>query len=297
MMKFTPSEKRNLVFSIQQTGVPFGGILAALIAPPIAVALGWRWSLAASASLLLIATALMQIGRRWWDADRNRSAPVLAPNALETLSIIWRNPHLRLMAFVGSCFSWGQFVVASYTVVSSVATFGMSLIGAGMMLTLVQLGNAAGRVAAGWAADRVGGTIPLLRWISWLMLGGALGGFALAPGWPLLLIYGWFGVLGVATGARAGMVLADVGRHAPAGRVSMAIGGSLAYVNVGKFIGPIVFANIYLATGSYGIAFASLAIPACLALLCLARMARPADVSGLSVAGAPSGATRRPRVP
>src|SRR5690606_40758084 len=44
MMRFTPRENLNMVFSIQQTGIPLGAILAALAAPPIAVAWSWQWA-------------------------------------------------------------------------------------------------------------------------------------------------------------------------------------------------------------------------------------------------------------
>ena len=46
-------------------------------------------------------------------------------------------------------------------------------------------------------------------------------------------------------------------------------GGSLAFVNIGKMIGPIAFANAYLAGGSYAVAFALLALPAAAGLACM----------------------------
>src|SRR5688572_7299731 len=36
LMRFTPAHRRNLMFSLKQTGVPFGGIAVALIAPAVA---------------------------------------------------------------------------------------------------------------------------------------------------------------------------------------------------------------------------------------------------------------------
>ena len=46
LMRFAPPERRNFIFSLQQTGVPIGGIAAALIAPAIALGYGWRWGVA-----------------------------------------------------------------------------------------------------------------------------------------------------------------------------------------------------------------------------------------------------------
>jgi MFS family permease len=272
LVQFTPVEQRNMAFSIQQTGVPFGGMLAALIAPAIAVAFGWRWALVLTALLLVLAVFVMQRGRACWDRGREPRASAVALNPFNTLAMIWRDRRLRYMALVGSCFSWGQFVVASYTVVACVTALGMSLIAAGTVLTVVQVGNAGGRVLAGWIADRIGGTTRVLRWIIWLMLAGSIAAFWLSPVWPLPLVYLLFTVLGIATGAWAGMVLAEIGRRAPATHVSTAISGALVYTNIGKFVGPIAFANVYLATRSYAIAFASLAVPAVAALYLLSRM-------------------------
>jgi MFS family permease len=276
MARFTPPDRHNMVFSIQQTGVPLGGILAALIAPPIAVAVGWQASLLLTVVLLIATAMLIQRVQPAWDDERDRSVPALAVNPVKTLSRIWAHRPLRDLALIGSCFSWGQFVVASYTVVVCVTLLGMSLVAAGTVLTVVQLGNAGGRVLAGWLADRMGGAQPVLVWISWLKVAGAAAAAALSPAWPLALVYVLFGLLGIATGAWAGMVMAAIGRHAPRGQVSNAISSALVFVNVGKFAGPIVFANLYLATHSYAAAFASLLLPAAAALYLLGRMGRSA---------------------
>jgi MFS transporter, NNP family, nitrate/nitrite transporter len=214
----------------------------------------------------------MQLGRADWDKRRDPATSPIAFNPFDTLGLIWRDRRLRYMGFVGSCFSWGQFVVASYTVVACVRTLGMSLVAAGTVLTAVQIGNAGGRVFAGWLADRVGASTPVLRWIAWLMLGSAVTAFWMSSRWPLPLLYALFVSLGIATGAWAGMVMAEIGRRAPADKVGAAMGGALVYVNIGKFIGPIVFANVYLTSGSYPTAFASLVMPAAAALLLLARI-------------------------
>ncbi len=49
----------------------------------------------------------------------------------------------------------------------------------------------------------------------------------------------------------------------------MTFSGSLAYINPGKFVGAVVFANVYAFSRSYGFAFASVAVPALIALGCL----------------------------
>lgn len=276
LMRYTAAERRSTVFSIHQTGIPAGGMLAALIAPAITVYAGWRWSVIVSVLLILSVVLLMQRGRRDWDDDRDHHAPVMTANPLAGAIAIWNQPQLRYATIAGSCFSWIQFCVATFTVVACVATLDMSLVIAGTVLTVVQAASAGGRVLIGWIVDRVQDTARVLAWNAAIVMLAALAALAFSPALPLPAIYLLFGILGAASGCWPGALLAEVGRLAPPGQVSLAISGSLVITNVGKFIGPIVFANIYVLTQSYSIAFAALVVPAAVAVYCLlAARSRP----------------------
>jgi predicted MFS family arabinose efflux permease len=244
-------------------------MLAALIAPTITIFAGWRWAVILSAILLIGVVMLMQSGRRTWDDDRDRNAPAVTPNPFAGAIAIWRQRELRLITIAGSCFSWAQFCAATFAVVACVETLGMSLVAAGTVLTVVQIASASGRVLIGWITDRVGDTARVLAWNAGLLTVFTLGGLALNAETPLPLVYLLFAILGATSGCWPGAILAEVGRLAPQGQVSLAISGSLVITNVGKFIGPIIFANVYALTRSYGMAFVSLMVPAAIALYCL----------------------------
>lgn len=274
LMRYTPPQRRSTVFSIHQTGIPAGGMLAALIAPAVTIYAGWRWAVVLSALLLFGVVLLMQSGRRSWDDDRDRNAPVVTPNPLAGAIAIWQQRELRLITIAGSCFSWAQFCAATFAVVACVETLGMNLVVAGTVLTVVQIASASGRVLIGWITDRVGDTARVLSWNAGILTLFTLGGFAIHDGTPLLMVYLLFAVLGATSGCWPGAILAEVGRLAPQGQVSLAISGSLVITNVGKFIGPIIFANVYALTRSYGIAFVSLVVPAAVAFYCLVAARR-----------------------
>jgi predicted MFS family arabinose efflux permease len=276
LMRFSPADKRNFLFSFQQTGVPLGGIAAALLAPAIAVAAGWPWVLGLTALLLVSMAATLQRGRPHWDTDIDANAAVVASNPLAGILMIWRDRRLRMLALTGGAYCWGQFVVISYTVVTAVTELGMSLIVAGTLLTIVHLGSTGGRVVAGWCADRAGGTRVLI-WIGWLMLVTAALSFWMGPTWPTLLLYVLFALLGAATGAWAGLLLAESARLAPHGQTGAATSGVMIYVNAGKFLGPLVAANTYALTSSYGLSFASMVVPAIFGICCLTRVSATAD--------------------
>ncbi len=269
LMRFSSAERRNFVFSFQQTGVPLGGMLAALLAPIIAVLLGWRWAVIFSALLLFCVLLLMQRGRKYWDDDRNSAAPAISSNPFSNFIMVWRNRHMRLIALMGGLFCWGQVVVASYTVVAAVTLFHMSLVVAGILLTVVQLGNVVGRIIVGLLADRIGSSTRVLIWSAGMMIVTSVASLWMDPSWPMVWLCVLFALYGITTGTWGGLMLADIGRLAPPGYVGAAISGALVFVNSGKFLGPIVFANVYAVTKNYQIAFASLAVPAVMALYCL----------------------------
>ncbi len=286
LMRFTPPERRSTMFSLHQVGIPAGGMLAALTSPAIAVYIGWRWAVIFSVVLILGVILLMQRGRHQWDDDRDHNAPAITANPMAGAYTIWRHPQLRLIAIAGSCFSWIQFCAATFAVVACVITLDMSLVVAGTVLTVVQVASAAGRIVIGWIVDRVGNTARVLAWNAGVLILTTIAALALDPALPLFWVYVLFAVMGATSGCWPGAILAETGRLAPDGQVSLAISGTLVITNVGKFAGPIIFANVYVLTRSYGIAFASLIVPACVALYCLlaarSRANPPGQVAQMS---------------
>lgn len=269
LVRYTPAARRSLVFSVHQLGIPFGGILAALVGPALAVAAGWRWAVLLSAALLYAVIALMQRDRREWDDDREPNAPAVAGHPFAGVATIWAEKSLRLVSIAGSCFSWAQFCVVSYVVVACVETLGMSLVVAGTVLTVVQASSAVSRVFVGWLVDRAENTARVLAWVAGILLLACLAALGMSPELPVLAVYLLFTVLGGTTGSWPGTVLAEVGRLAPQGQVSLATSGALVIINIGKLVGPVLFALIYAASHSYGIAFATIAIPTAACLGCL----------------------------
>ena len=282
LIRFAPPARRNVLFSIHQTSIPLGGMVAALGAPVVAINFGWRFAFACAFVLVVCAVALMQVGRKGWDDDRDASTRALATHPFAGFLSNWRNPQLRRLSLAGFSFCWAQFCVSAFTVVACVQALDMSLIAAGTVLLVVQVSNASGRVVAGWIADRLGGAAAVLAWMGWAMLFVSIGFFWLSPAWPLALTYLMFAALGITSGAWAGILLAEVGQLAPAGQVGPVVGGALVYINLGKLAGPAVFAATYALTHSYGIAYALIAAPALMAVLCLRHDKNTAGTPPLS---------------
>jgi MFS family permease len=284
LMRFTPAKRRNLIFSLKQSGVPLGGIGAALITPAVALAYGWQWALIGNALLLVLLIVMLERGRSRWDDDRRR-LPAASSGPFGGIATVWRHPALRLLSVAGGCLVVVQICLSTFTVVLFAEELHYTLVQAGFVLTASQAGGVAGRVFWGWVADLVRNCYTVLAVLTAVMLAAALACYVLTAAWPLVASCALFFVFGSTASGWNGAFMAEVARLAPAQAVGSATGGSLFFVNIGKMLGPVILVYAYAQAGSYSAAFALLSVPALIGLLCLVA-ARGAPAA----AGAPRGA-------
>lgn len=289
LARFTPPQRRNLVFSLKQTGVPLGGILAAVVTPAIAVLFGWRWAMVGGALVLCALMLVMQPWRERWDDDRDPSIR-LAAQPFAGIAIVWRRAALRLLALSGGSFVIVQICLQTFTVVLFVEQLGIGLVTAGLVLTASQAGGVFGRLFWGWLADATRNCFGVLAVLAVVMIAACLSGLALGPGWPVAASCALFFVLGSTASGWNGAFMAEVARLAPRREVPTATAGALVFVNVGKMAGPILFTSAYLLAGSYTLVFGLLALPAAAGLACVLAAHR---LSASAVDGPPAPAGRQ----
>src|SRR5690606_19238898 len=80
LIRFTPAHRRNVVFSLKQSGVPLGGIVAATVMPAITVSAGWQWALWLNAAAALGMALMLERWRGRWDDDRRPGTPFVSAN-------------------------------------------------------------------------------------------------------------------------------------------------------------------------------------------------------------------------
>jgi MFS family permease len=268
LIRFTPEARRNLIFSLKQTGVPLGGIGAALITPAVAVAWGWQWAIIGNSLALYMLVLVLQRAHPHWDTDRDPQASI-GGNPFSGVVDIWRHPALRMLSLSGGCFVVVQFGITTFTVILFNEELGWGLIEAGIVLTASQVGGVAGRLFWGWMADHMGDAFSALIVLGVVLVLSSALCFALTPDWSMVAACALFFVMGSTASGWNGAFLAEIARIAPREQISPLTGGSLVYVNSGKAVGPIVFANVALLTGDYALTFALLALPAAAGLWCL----------------------------
>lgn len=270
----TPPHRAALVFSIKQTGVPLGGVLAGALVPPLAVAGGPRLALFVVAIACLVCAVAAQAWRTALDADRDATRAVSLGNFAAPVRMVLSQPALARLAATSFVFSAVQACLAAYVVTYLHTVLGYTLLAAGAAMSAANAGGVVGRVTWGWLTDR---WLPPGRMLAALgaamaLCAGTLA--ALQAGAPFALAV----LLLVAFGASAigwnGVYLAEVARLAPPGMASIATGGSLSVTFLGVVLGPLLFGAVSGLAGSYRAGFLALAVPAAACAWALLRLAR-----------------------
>jgi MFS family permease len=274
-----PSQRRmNLLFSIKQTGVPIGGVLSGVLVPPLTLALGWQAALAICALLLAALAVTIGTVRREWDTERREGVPVFA-SALQSVALVWRHKPLRWLAGASFLYSGVQLCLTGFLVTYLVGDIGLTLVVAGTVLSTTHAAGAAGRLAWGWLADRLGSGGLALILNGACAAAGALLTAAIAPHWPLAAVIAASAAFGFCAMGWNGVYIAVIARQSPPGSIGLATGGSLSVTYAGVIVTPPAFAALHDHFAlSYGSAFALLSLVTALGIACVV-LARRAAIS------------------
>jgi len=279
LVRAAPPSSFALVFSIKQTGVPAGGVLAGLLVPPLILAFGWQWgAVAIGACCALLAAAIGPVRARY-DVNLNPRAPVSLLSALASVRMAFGDLRLRQMCIAGFVFGGVQITLVTYLVTFLVESFALSLVVAGLVMAASQVASVIGRVLWGLLADRAGVATAARRTVLGL-LGLGMGVAALAaltadPGWPRGLLFAYAAAFGATAVGWNGVWLAEIARLAP-GRASEATGGCLFFTFLGVVVTPPLFNAVLAFSASYAVAYAVFAFPAlAVGAWLLVRIPRP----------------------
>ena len=258
LMRYTPPQNRVFLFSLKQTGVPLGWALMALIAPPIAQAYGWRWSLGVVLLVAVATAAALQRVRPQWDDDRHARASART-RVLEGMRVLWRRPPLRWLVMTAFCLAFVQLCVGTFLVTMLVQERGYTLVAAGFMLSVTQFAGVTGRIVCGWLADRMGNSLRLLRILAIVGMICCPVTALISAGWPNPVVAVFFFIFGASAVGWNGLYVAEIARRSPPGQASITTGAASVWNFGGILVGPAAFATAYRMTGSYGTTYVMLA--------------------------------------
>ena len=273
LMKRTPDRRRNMVFSIKQTGIPAGGIMAGLVAPNVAETVGWQAAPLIGAISCLVLTVVLQPWRESWDGERDPGAR-MDSTAFNAIRMIWQTPVLRWMGFAGFNYAFIQLAISTFAVTILVTEAEFSLIAAGTVLATVQVAGMAGRVVWGWLADRWGIGDELLIAMGIFNVAGAMMTMWIDPAWPVWAIYLFFVAFAASAYGWTGIFMTSTVNRAPPAMSGTVTGGIGAPVYGGVIFGTAALSVLADAMGGVANAFAIVAVLACLGALALGRVRR-----------------------
>ena len=273
LIKTTPPSQLSLVFSVKQTGVPLGGMIAGALVPSLDALIGWQLSFLAAGLMCALCAWAVQPLRVALDSDRDPTVrPSLVTSLAQPLRLVFSHKRLRTMVVISLLFAIFQLSLATYLVTFLYEDLGWSLIFAGVALTVTQAAGVGGRILWGFISDRWLGPIPMLLVITVLMVIGALGCAMLTRDTSLWLLFPILIVFGSTAIGWNGVFLAEVARLAPPGQAGLATGGSLCITFLGIVAGPSLFGIMAGLVNSYGLSYGLLTLLAVGILIPLWRL-------------------------
>ena len=276
LARTTPPDRVSLVFSIKQTGVPLGGVMAGALVPGLLVFGGTDAALLAVAVGNIVCAVIAQPMRDELDADREPGRALGVASLTGPIRLVVSQPQLAQLASFSFVFSAVQMCLATYLVTYLHSALGYGLVVAGVVLSTAQVGGVVGRVLWGWLADRWLGPRRMLAALSVLMALCCAITAALQIGGPLLPVLVLMAAFGASATGWNGVYLAEVARLAPAGQASAATGGALSVTFLGVVLGPVLFGVLRGAFDSYRPGYLALALPTAACAWQLLRGKRPA---------------------
>lgn len=271
--RYSPPRQAPLVFSVKQTAVPAGLLIAGILGPWLTGLTGWRGALLTAAVACLVFAVMLEPLRGEFDSDRVPDQAFHLSDFHTTIVSVVRVPSLRRLAFACFAFNGLQTVFTSYFVVA-LTELGHGLAAAGLVFSVAMVIAVPGRIFWGWlGSGRVDPTV-VMCWLALGMAGGAAAMGLLGASWPLVLIGLVATVLSATVMSWHGVLLAEAARLASPGQRGAATGGVLSFGQMGGLLLPLVYAGVLVLTGNHGVGFAVCGLPALVVGLALLRAPR-----------------------
>ena len=273
-----PMRERATVMGFKQTAVNIGGIITAATLPAVALSLGWRYGFLFLGILAVaIAVVAIMLYKEPPSPSSSGSIDSVAPAKVVPLLEVLRNREIWLVSLGCLCLAWVEFAVIAHLVLYLTEILLLPVIAAGGLLAMAEAAGALAKPGSGFLSDRVfGGN----RKPVFMMMGGIaavmcllLGFFGSSLSW---VMYPVLFVLGLAAIGFGGVFITLLGEFGGRYGTGKAVGMGSSITMVGIMLGPVVFGHIVDTSGSYELAWLSLAFMAalCVALISLIKEER-----------------------
>jgi len=281
LARYSPPKYAPLIFSVKQTGVPVGGLMAGLAVPLLLALLGWRGAFVACGLFCIVFALMLQPIRARFDTDRNPRQSLKPGFIWQNLRRVMGTPSLRDLAIGMFCFVGLQGLFGSYFVTYIAENMGRSLEGANHMFSIAMTAAIGARILWGWVGSALLPARRVIAYLAGVMVVAAVGMGLIEPGWSDLAIIGVAILYCISAISWHGLMMAEIARLSPAGQVGPVTGASLACAGAGMMSYPMIYAVLLEATGDASLGFFIAALPAAVMAVKLYRP--PKHVEGAAV--------------
>ncbi len=274
VMRWFPQRQRGMAMGIRQTGVPLGGILAASVAPAIALAYGWRTAYVVGGVLSFIGALLVFLA--YYDPPRKIEAGAPPPRSFRDLTY---DKQIWWLGVIFNCQLFTQGSATTYFVLFLHEALDTSVVRAAAMLAVVNGVAMLARIGWGLVSDRYfqGRRRPVLRIIVLLTVSSALGAAALPHQTPLIFTVGLAVLFGVSvfawTGVLGALVIEIAGRESAGSAISLV----QVLATPASLLGPPAFGYLTDQSGTYRVAWLTLALVGSFSLFALRQVREEMD--------------------
>jgi sugar phosphate permease len=247
VMQWFDTSERGLALGIRQANVPLGGLVAALVLPPLAAAAGLGWTFGAMAAACAAGAIA---GAMLLRSPAREEQPTTGPL---DLTAPLRSRPIWLVSSGSALIIVGQTATMSFTVLFLNEGRGFSTGSAALVLAASQVLGGTFRIFAGHWSDRLGSRIVPLRRLA-LAVSATLvvvAAFARAPVWALVPVLVVAGGIGLSWNGLSFVAAAEMAGTRASGA---ALGFQQTMLGIAGIAAPIGFAAL-VSTTSWRTAF------------------------------------------
>lgn len=279
-----PQRSRGTAMGIKQMGITAGSALAALFLLPLAKELGWRPALFISCLVLLAVGVL--VSYRYQDpADSmaKKDALLTKGKFQEDLRKILQNKQVLLLSISAMGLQGAQLCLTTYIILFAFEKLEMTLILAGLLLVLAEIGGSVGRVAWGTISDKYfAGNRMIIMFIVTVLTGMcALVCAVLLPATPLIVVLCTVFIFGFSISGYNGVWMTIIVELVQKENSGIATGVTITISSWGVLIIPPLFGYIVDISGSFSKGWLFIASLMAVVVLLLKQTTNHREVKGV----------------
>ena len=248
-----PQRMRGTAMGLKQMGVTVGSASAAIILLPIANNNGWQVAvLCAAVSLLVVGLFVFFVYKEPKDnkLDNNQTKDKISMNSIFRL---FKHRVLVLITISAMLLSGSQMILNTFIILFAYERIGLTLILAGTLLVIAEIGGSLGRICWGMISDRIfkGKRIIVLFLISLIVASVTIIIAFLPEGTPYYALAVIVFIFGIGSSGFNGIWMNATTEIVVPSQAGVATGFSITFSSLGAVLFPPIFGSVIDATGTY----------------------------------------------